>query len=299
MADVTVPTRFTRSGPSTDPLREKIREGLAKALVFFRDRKTAAGVAARRLVGRPADGDADLADHLIRERRRKSRMDGSIDGSLVATARATWELLDLGAPRDHAAIVRFTGFLLGRQDLPGRWGEAEGGGQGFFSPAPIEQGVAPLALTTGVVIDDERDARFVASCIALRSVLRAGRDDRERVRAHVQALLEIGSLPLALEFVVLGTVGLASPDHRHAVAALAEAAVARQEENGEWPGIPLFHALEALSTIPTEAAQAGIHRALPGLLARQRASGTFDPDDREDLTLIAVRALTTGSRALR
>lgn len=299
MADVTVPSRFTRAGPSSDPLDEQIRQAMAGALAFFQDRASPAGVAARRLLGKSAPGDAELADHLIRERRRRSRMDGSIDGSLVATARAAWELLDLGAPVDHASVVRLTGFLLGRQDLPGRWGEEDGRGTGFFSAGPVDIPVAPLRLATGVVFEDEQDARFVASCIALRSVLRAGQDERDRVQAHVRALLDIGPLAPPLEFVVLGTVGVASPERRDAVATLTDAAVARQGQDGQWPEVPLFHALETLSTIPTGTARAAIRRALPSLLARQQPSGAFDPDDREDLALIAVRGLTTGSTSLR
>lgn len=299
MPDVTAPTRFARAPASPDPLLAEIQAALGPALAFFRERRTPAGVVARRLLGRPATDDDELADHLIRERRRKSRMDGSIDGSLVDTARAAWELLDLGAPADHAAVVRMVGFLLGRQDAPGRWGEEEGTGDGFFSPGPIEHPIAPLALATGVLFPDESDARFAASCIALRTTLRAGMDDRARVREHVEALLAMEDLGAPLLFLVLGTVGLASPDYRDAVANLTKTVLDRQREDGEWDGVPLFHALEALSTIPTPEARAGIRNAARAVLARQRPSGAFDESEQEELALVAARALVTARATLR
>lgn len=271
---------------------------LGRARAFFRDRATPAGVVARRLLGRATAADEELADHLVRERRRRSRMDGSINGSLVDTARAAWELLDLGALADHAGVVRLTGFLLGRQDAPGRWGELTGLGDGFFSPGPVDQSIAPLTLTAGVVLEHENDARFAASCIALRAILRAGFDERTRVRTHVDALIGMSGLAPTLEVLVLGTVGLASPDYAARVNELAESLVGRQNDDGTWAGVPLCHALEALSTIPTPAAREGVRRAAAPLLTMQAESGSFDEGDSEQLALIAVRALVTARSML-
>ena len=53
---------------------------------YFQERKTRAGVLARRLLQIEAPDDQDLVEHLIRERHRKTRIDGSVDGALVATA---------------------------------------------------------------------------------------------------------------------------------------------------------------------------------------------------------------------
>ena len=61
---------------------------------------------ARRMLGVEAPEEDVLVEHLIRERRRYTRMDGSSQGSLMTTAWATWELLQLDCPADHAVVVR-------------------------------------------------------------------------------------------------------------------------------------------------------------------------------------------------
>ena len=126
----------------------------ARLAEYFRDRKTRAGVLARRLLGTAAQADAMLTEHLIRERRLQTRIDGSMDGGLVPTAWAAWELLQLEAPADQAGVVRTVGFLLGRQEQPGRvFGEGcrpymherrlcSHHVGGFFSAAPEEHPVA-------------------------------------------------------------------------------------------------------------------------------------------------------------
>ena len=220
-----------------------------RLLAFFRDRKTVAGVVARRALGAPRADDAELVDHLIRERRRRSALDGSIDHALLPTARALSELLYLGAPGDHAAVVRLSGFLLGRQDLPGRWGESDGRGKAFFSPGPIDTAIAPLALYSGLVIEDEDEARLAASCIALRQVLRAGHEARAGVRAHVEALLALGpdGVSAAIAGLALPALAVAAPDQRARVSGWS----ARLSETA----LPPAHRFAALVPVPEVAAR--------------------------------------------
>jgi hypothetical protein len=266
-------------------------EAFERAAGFFRDRPTLEGLLARRLLGAPTPGDPSLADHLGRERRRRSRMDGSLGGSLVLTARALSDLLDLGAAPDDAGAVRMAGYLLTRQNQPGRWSDDGSAGDGFFSPGPRDERISPLALPTGTTFDDEDDARFVASCLALRAVLRAGHEDRAPVRTHLERLLAIRVLDPHLAFVVVGAVGMAPPEYHPRIAGLVAEVGGRQRADGTWPEVTIFHAVDLLLSAPIPAARALVRNAAPHVVARQRASGAFDEGDREDLALIALRAL--------
>jgi hypothetical protein len=263
---------------------------LARARQFFRDQATLEGVLARRVLG-PAPGDPSLADHLIRERRRRSRMDGSTGGSLVLTAQALTDLLDLGAQPDDAGAVRMAGYLLTRQNQPGRWSDDGSAGDGFFSPGPRDRPIAPLTLSTGATFDHEEDARFVASCLALRAVLRAGHENRAPVRTHLERLLAIRVFDRHLAFVVVGALGAAPPPYQPRLTALLSDLGGRQLADGTWSEVAIFHALDMLLGVPSPAARALIRAAAPHLAGLQQPSGAFGDHDSEALALIAVRAL--------
>jgi hypothetical protein len=254
-------------------------------LAYFQARDSAAGVVARRILGRPRPDDDEIADHLIRQRRRRSSLDGSIDHALVPTAQALRELVDLGAPTDHAAVVRLSGFLIGRQDAPGRWGELEGRGTGFFSPGPLDHAVAPLALPWGVTFADEQEARCAASLFALRSVLRAGHDERRAVHEHLDALLAIGPEALGgpLAWLALGALALAPPQFRHHAVTWSDHLVSPQGVDGGFPAVPVVHALDALALVPQATARGAIVRALPAV--------AVTADTHEETALVLARAV--------
>lgn len=266
-------------------------EQLERAAEFFRERDTYEGVLARRVFGEPTSYDRELADHLIRERRRRSRMDGSIAGNLVLTARALWEIMELGADAEHAGVVRLSGYLLSQQDLPGRWSEDGMAGDGFFSPGPRQVPIAPLVLRSGTVFEDEQDARFVASCLAMRGVLRAAHEDRAPVRSHLERLLRLKLNDPRLAFVVLGAIGCAPPPYLPRIAPLLDETARGQHPDGTWPGVTVFHAVDLLMSVPNAQARALVARAAPHIASLQTPSGAFDPEDNQALALIAVRAL--------
>lgn len=249
-------------------------------LAYFRQLSTAPAVLARRLLGQAHPDDEDLADHLIRHLRRRSSMDGSIDHQPVPTARALRQLVDLGAPTDHAAVVRLAGFLLGRQNAPGRWGEADGRGAGFFSPGPVDHPTAPLATPTGVTISDETEARFAVSCIVLRSILRAGLDERPAVRAHVSSLGTLGPhgvVPI-LGWLAVSALAVAAPDQRDVGATWV-----RHLLSSGKTGHPV-HELDALGALGTTDVQ-------PALRERLETVTPVTPETSEEAALILTRAL--------
>ncbi len=288
-----------------------VRDAIHRLAEFFRGRQTRAGLLARRLLRRPAPDDLQLADHLVRERRRKSRMNGSIAGSLVQTAWTTWEFLELDCPTDHAAVVRTLGYVLAQQDRPGHFGEGcdptrhearlcRHHVSGFFSPGSQDETVAPLSFPSGVVTERDPDARFAASCFALRVVLWAREDRREGVRRHIESLLAMPGLwdgaggPWSpdLVFFALGALALAPLEYRDRLTERSEQVLARQDPDGRWAGASLFHALDMLWSVPAAPAREALRRAVPLICGLQREDGTFDEGGHEEVAIIGLRALS-------
>jgi hypothetical protein len=288
---------------------DRALDGVAE---FFAERETRPGAVARRLLGHPLPDDERLIDHLIRERRRKTRLDGGIGGWVVGTTWSAWELMQLGCPPDHTGVSRMIGYLLARQDLPGRFGEGCSERRhaighckhflnGFFSPATADEVVSPLTFPSGVIITHEWEARFAASCFALRTVLQARQERRKSVQLHLNGLVDLAarweqqqfSASPDLLFFVLGAFALTPIEHREHAQRLTNRLVAMQTEQGEWESGSLFHALDNLLHAPFSEARDAVQRATPPLIARQQPNGSFDETDNEELALIALRALRT------
>jgi hypothetical protein len=289
----------------------EVAQAKARAAEFFGIRQTRAGVVARRLLDMPANGDAVLADHLMRESRRRTRMDGSVDGSLVKSSWALLELLQLDCPPDHAGIVRVLGWLLSQQERAGRFGEgcsedrhARGLCQhflaGFFTAGGPAEPIAPLTFPNGVTVHDEAPARFAASCFALRAALRARQERRQGVLDHVTSLVNLGEVwgswggpwPPDVVFFALSGLAHAPLAYRERVERVASQVSKRQGKNGEWAGADTIHAVDVLLAIPSTAAQAAVRAAVPAILTDAEA---FSESGSEERSLIALRALLTVS----
>jgi len=293
---------------ATDRVSE-IDRAIERTQTFFRTRQTKAGVLARQL-GRPDPRDPALTEHLIRERRLRTRMDGSIDGSLVLTTLTVCELLELGCPLDHAAVVRTLGYVLTKQDQAGHAFEGCSPDRhdqrrchhfvsGFFSPAPRDQELAPLTFPWGIEVTGEEEARFAASCFALRVVLRGREERRDGVQRHLESLVELTCdwqagdtrWPVDLVLFALGGLALAPPEYRRHSDRLVEGIAALQQPTGEWHEAHLFHTLDALLATPTRLARDCVCNAVPRLCGMQRESGAFDETGDETKALIALRAM--------
>lgn len=286
-----------------------IDTALERTHEFFRQRQTKEGVLARQLFG-SVPADRQLVDHLVRERRRITRMDGSVDGSLIRTAWVAWELLELGCPIDHAAVVRTVGWLLQQQDAGGhafegcnkerhQARECHHFVSGLFSPGPRDNQVAPLTLPCGAVIPDEEEARLAASFFALRTVLRAREERRDAVQRHLTSVTTLAEdwtkspFPRSPDLLLLGVGALAAAprEHRSAAAYLLNSVLELQTDDGEWEGADFFLALEALLALPIPAAMDAISKAAPKLVELQRDSGAFDEDGSEVKAFVALRTL--------
>jgi hypothetical protein len=283
---------------------------------WFAGRESRQAILARQLTGLHRAEDHAAAGFAIRETRRQTRMDGSVEGSLVRTAWATGELLDLGCRPDDAPVVRTLGFVLSRQNGPGHFGEGCDPERhvarlcthylsGFFSAGLRDEAVAPLQFPCGLTIHDEEQARFAASCFALRVVLRAGEDRRDAVRQHVRCLIDLSVLwqdddprwPLDLACLALGAITLGPYDLREQVEACIGDVVARQAPDGSWPGAELFNVLDVLAATPSLRARAAVDRTVPHLLRGQLSDGSWEGGVKEERTLIGLRALRVALRA--
>jgi hypothetical protein len=285
-------------------------EAVEKLRLFFASLPTRQGVLARSALGQPAPDDGVLARQLVDRMRSEARADGSVPGGVMATVWRVHELLDLRREADEAEWTSSMTWVLRLQGNPGAFSEGctpvrhsyracEHFLAGFFSPAPPEQRIAPVMLPNGKVFRAEPAARFAISCLALRGALRAGLGERPDIERHTASLVLLqrtwpdANGYFATDVIVAGLHALAyvTGPQRAGVPELAAPLAANQEEDGTWGKADIFHCLEALVAIGSEQARATVSSALPALLARQRADGSFGSTAQQERALIALRAL--------
>ena len=283
---------------------------IERASAYFAGRETRQGVVARRLLGTQRPEDARLAEALLRERRSRLRTDGSVAGDLVATSWLAWELLDLGAPADSLMVRRLVGWILGRQERPGAFAEGctprrhelklcEHAIGGFFSYRSPGRTIRRLTLPTGASVTSDQGARFLASCVALRTVLRAGQDEKTLVRRHVGSLLALpkmwdswgGLWAPTLTVGALAAIAWAPPPFRGQLPILAEHLALNQKPDGSWRNLDIVHAVDALVAVPLPQAKEAVALAAPRLAKMQSLKGTVGTGPyAEERTLISLRA---------
>ncbi len=285
-------------------------EAVEKLAEYFRPLPTRQGVLARRLLRRPAPGDAELTVKLQRQLAAEVGPDGMVAGGLAFTAFRLIELIELGCDEETPAVPRLITWLLAQQDQPGAYGEScvptrhEQGAcehylAGFLSPGPLMIRVAPVTFPNGKVFRVEPAARFALSCLGLRALQLTPARTYAAVRRHLSSLAKLknawvtwdGFFPPDLLLTALTALGTAGDLERSATAAATSFVVAHQNSEGEWPGADLFVALEALLAVGSPEALGAIHRSLRCLIERQRADGSFGPAAQQERALIALRGL--------
>jgi hypothetical protein len=250
-------------------------QAIARLQTFFADRATRPGVVARRLLGATRSDDERLTEMLCGERRARTRLDGSIGGSLVDTAWAAWEMMDLGLDAWHGGLTRLVSWVLA-----------------FLEGSPSESVTAPLVLPNGTVIPGSSDATFAAECLGLRVLLRARQEDRPGVQRRVARVVSLApTVSDQLAASALAVMAIAPAPYRDALPGLVERFAAAQRTEGSWGEADLFQALEALLLAGIRPARAVIERAIPALLEAQRDDGSFDEAAHEERALIGLRAL--------
>jgi hypothetical protein len=252
-----------------------IRQAIKRLEAFFRDLKTRPGVLGRQLLGQEQPGDRQLTDLLCHERRATTRMDGSVQGSLLLTAWAAWEVMDLGVDALDGGLDRLVSWVLGRFEAGDAGAEA-----------------LPVHLPNGLVLEGAGDAAYATRCLTLRTLVRARHGHRPGVTAVIREFA-LGPQPatLNLSASVLGALALAPPEHRHHLDGLIGRLGAAQDAGGGWAAADLFHMLEALILAGIRPARVLIAKAVPALLKLQRDDGSFDDAAHEERTLIGLRAL--------
>ncbi len=283
---------------------------LERASAYFAERQTRQGYVARQLLGTPRPDDDRLAETLRREARSRVRGDGSQGGDLVATAWLAWELMDLRTPAGSPLVRRPVAWMLGRQDKDGAYGLGctprrhelklcEHAIGGFFSYRSSGRTIRRLTLPTGAAVTSDQGARFLASCFALRSVLRAGEESRTLVRRHVGSLLALpkmwdtwgGMWAPTMTVGALAAIAWAPPPFRGQLPILAEHLALNQRPDGSWRNLDIVHAVDALGAVPLPQAKEAVALAAPRLARAQSPKGTVGGGPyAEERTLVAVRA---------
>ncbi|HEX9611038.1 MAG TPA: hypothetical protein VF978_04050 [Gemmatimonadales bacterium] len=257
----------------------KLKNAFAKVTAFLAERDTRPGIVARQLAGQERPADAKLAEILSAERRARSKMDGSIDGSLVRTAWAAWEMMDLGADPLQGGLDRLVSWTL----------------QQVESGTTSDQ--APLTLPNGALFEDSDASAFAARCLGLRAVLRARREARPGVARLLDELAN-GPQPATLDLsaCALAALALVPPPHRRHLDGLVGRLGRAQVADGGWTEADLFHMLEALVLAGIRPARVVAAQSAPALMAHLRDDGSFDdpPHDNpvhDERALVGMRAL--------
>ncbi len=299
-----------------------VHRAIERVSAYFAERQSRQGLVARRLLGISRADDAKLAHHLLRERRAKQRADGSVGGDLVNTSWCLWEILDIsefglapigaGLGLDAPAIQKPVKWLLGRQDKDGAYGvvppskrkkrkaaESDSIIGGFFAYRGSGRTIHKLTLPTGAGVVSDHGCRFLASCFALRSVLRAGRERETLVRRHIGSLLHIpklwdtwgGQWNPALMVGALAAVAWSPLPFRAQLPILAEHVALNQKPDGSWRNLDIAHTVDALVAVPLPQARESVALAAPKLAKVQQQNGAISTGTyAEERTLVALRA---------
>jgi hypothetical protein len=292
-------------------------EAIERLGLYFGVTPTRQGFLARHALGQPAPGDSALALRLSAGLRAEALVDGASTGAVVPAVWRVHELLDLGYEVEREEAADLMGWMLQLQSKPGAFSVGcsrarhahrvcEHFISGFFSPAPAEERLAPIMLPNGKVFRAEPAARFAFSCLALRAAVRTGLQTTPSVEQHLNSLLQLQDQwenwngYLSPDAIVAGIHALAlvptTPDR--VLSRLAASVAANQAADGTWANADLFHTVEAMVAVGTAAAHASVRRAVPAILARQRADGSFGPTAQQERALIALRALLFAEREM-
>ena len=287
-----------------------VHRAIERVSAFFAERSDRPAYVARKLLNTQKDGDQKLAHALIREQRTHQRSDGSVGGDLVQTAWFVWELLDLDHPNDSPPIQRAAKWMMARQDKDGAYAPPVPGKRsepdprydamgGFFAYRTAGRTIRRLTLPTGASVTSDTGSRFLASCFALRSVLRSGHDADTLVRRHVGSLLALpklwdawgGTWAPTLMIGALAAIAWSPEPFRNQLPILAEHVALNQKPDGSWRNLDIVHAVEALVHVPLPQARESVALAAPRLAKMQTQNGSLGAGaEAEERTLVALRA---------
>ncbi|HEY2805766.1 MAG TPA: hypothetical protein VGI92_07910 [Gemmatimonadales bacterium] len=287
-----------------------VHRAIERVSAFFEPRETRPGYVARKLLGLRRADDEKIVHALVKDLRARQRSDGSVGGDLVATAWFVWELLDLDQKRDSAPVQRAVKWMMSRQDKDGAYTPHKPSKRlppdprfaamgGFFSYRSSGRTIARLTLPTGVTITSDAGSRFMASSLALRSVLRAGHDSDTLVRRHIGSLLAFprlwdtwgGQWQPALMIGALSAIAWSPAPFRNQLPILAEHVALNQKPDGSWRNLDIVHAVDALVDVPLPQARESVALAAPRLAKMQTNNGSLGAGaSAEERTLAALRA---------
>lgn len=287
-----------------------VHRAIERVSAYFAERDTRPAYVARGLLGTRRSEDERMMHALVRDRRTKQRADGSVGGDLVATAWFVWELLDLDQKQDFAPIQRAVKWMVARQDKDGAYMPHQPGKKnpvdpryaamgGFFAYRTAGRRIARLALPNGASVTSDAGSRFLASCFALRSVLRAGHDSETLIRRHVGSLLALpklwdtwgGQWSPVLMIGAISAIAWSPVPFRNQLPILAEHVALNQKPDGSWRNLDMVHAVDALVDVPLPQARESVALAAPRLARMQTQNGSLGAGAAaEERTLVALRA---------
>jgi hypothetical protein len=295
----------------------------AEAWLFRQDSPEA--VIGRAEAGRTGDVAEDAARWIQRILDLRSA-DGSWSGEVLTTAKSLLtirELLDAGRLQEQdPGIGQGVEWLKGRRGLSGAWSDGCSSDRhrlglchhflgGFFSPSPPEVPPSDTALRCGVVAADSGEARFLASAVALRSVLVCGGAPSTDSRLHLEGIRRTvrqwtrepvpGLSPVSLLTAIRTLISAPAPENHDVARDGLHSVAGRQRGDGSWVAIDPFQALGLfLAARDVDVCSQLCHRALWHgarlLVSAQNRDGTWGPEAVGRRVLIGCRALRSVER---
>lgn len=267
-----------------------------------------------------AEGDPDEARRWVRRILDLQDASGAWAGDVLATAGALMTLAEIraaaGLREQDPKIGLAIDWLRARRGVPGTWSDGCSKNRhalgichhflgGFFSPGPPEVPQVEVTLRSGARTVGDADARFAASALALRCLLRWATPTRD-TRLHLEGLRHVVALWPERPPPGLSTVSLLAAIHALLGSTVAEDRAAaerglrvvagKQRGDGSWVETDPFQALEVFERaesegVGSERARRALWHGARLLISTQNSAGSWGGDDPPRRALIAWRAL--------
>jgi len=264
---------------------------LVNPWLYFKDRRTVAGIVARRdMFGAIAKGDVALGERLEKRIWRKQRKDGSWGGSIWKTAVALDGLVDLRVDAEGCRVRNAVDWMLSQQDLARLFADH------LFTFPPIDDGLPEkeLRLPGGLRVRNRKCIVRIAALTLLRVCLRLGFEKLERVQHHLLLATRILSSPDHDDCADCRETVLLALSHHPVISRSGPVMVTLnwlgtlQRSSGEWRGCDLYHTLYTIAHFPDPSARLQFQAALPALAERQNRDGSWGRGTYQETRTLAV-----------
>ncbi len=297
---------------------DALDQALAASQAWLLDQEAPEAVVLAHEAG--ADVPRTNARHWVSRVLGEQRDDGSWGGDLLRTIDSLLTIQELRTAarlvEQDPGVARAHDWIRGRRGLPGTWADGCSSDRhrqglchhfsgGFYSPADPDVMQPGARLRCGAEVAGDGELRFVASALALRCVLGAGREGQDD-RLHLAGLrqvvrvwaenrpgdLSVGGLLAAIHALIASD----HPADRDAAQAGLRLVGSKQRGDGSWVETDAFQALDVIGTavaagIDVDRMNQALWHGARLLVSSQQKDGSWGRDHGPRRALIGWRTL--------